>query len=390
MDIADGLVNGASGVLREVDFRTINGTQTPQTLWIEFDSPRIGSSARSRSYPRMFGTKNLTPVARETRDIQRKASEHKFVLVSRSQFPVVAAESITIHKSQGQTYEEVVVDVSSNLRLQLLYTALSRAKTSSGLYLVGQHLPDIKQRPQDHPLVQEIHRMETESRVDFKIVSFGEVTLTRDSIKAVFHNFPYLAKHSKDIEADPNYMSADILMFVETRSNSVRINGFTSVGQLEFTGSRPFGIAFYKRDELAFDFTQHSSDVLTYKGAHIELLIVRSGQYLIVAVYISPNFPKDRAIRGLVDKVLSIQEESRRIIIAGDFNVDINQSSIGVKLVESFSQIGLTLATLPQQSSNNHNNQIDLVFASCPLERCHYYESLFSDHKPINFSIPLH
>ena len=53
------------------------------------------------------------------------------------QYPVRLAWAITIHKSQGQTYERVNVDVSSIFAEGQLYVALSRCKTLDGMRIIG-------------------------------------------------------------------------------------------------------------------------------------------------------------------------------------------------------------------------------------------------------------
>lgn len=53
------------------------------------------------------------------------------------QFPVRLAWAITIHKSQGQTYDRVNVNTSNIFAEGQLYVALSRCKTLDGMHIIG-------------------------------------------------------------------------------------------------------------------------------------------------------------------------------------------------------------------------------------------------------------
>lgn len=60
------------------------------------------------------------------------------------QFPLRLAYAITIHKSQGMTLENVVVDCNRIFEQGPTYVALSRVKKLQGLYLKGFSLDKIK------------------------------------------------------------------------------------------------------------------------------------------------------------------------------------------------------------------------------------------------------
>jgi ATP-dependent exoDNAse (exonuclease V) alpha subunit len=75
--------------------------------------------------------KGLVPIQR----VRRVVYDDKSAQIVRNQFPLIVAESITIHKSQGSTYKNDAVDLTRCDR-QLTYVALSRATTLNGLYII--------------------------------------------------------------------------------------------------------------------------------------------------------------------------------------------------------------------------------------------------------------
>ena len=216
IDIEDGLVNGSSGVLRWIDTYPVGDELIVQRVWIDFDYSSIGARARSKLGCRTLDGKALTPITRVERELPTKTG-NTLVRVSRCQFPLVICEAITIHKSQGQSYDQVVVDVSAKMGLQLLYTALSRARSAAGLFLVGEEVKWPQPRSDKDKISMEMKRLEEQAKwtIPLPLVS----PLRDDGTLIIgYQNMPHLYKHGASVSADHNLSACDILCFVETHS----------------------------------------------------------------------------------------------------------------------------------------------------------------------------
>jgi ATP-dependent exoDNAse (exonuclease V) alpha subunit len=67
----------------------------------------------------------------------------KEVVGTFTQIPVRLAWAITIHKSQGQTYKSVVLDIGDGAFMHgQTYVALSRCTHLDGLYLATKIMPE--------------------------------------------------------------------------------------------------------------------------------------------------------------------------------------------------------------------------------------------------------
>ena len=128
-DIQDGLVNGATRLLQKIVYGTKSDSleRVPCILWKEFDDPTVGKDKRAKSQHRYLRDstirRNWTPIGLEIRRFQRGKGVSSYKIV-RKQFPFIVAEALTIHKSQGDTYDCVVVHIESLCHV-MLYTPRS-------------------------------------------------------------------------------------------------------------------------------------------------------------------------------------------------------------------------------------------------------------------------
>jgi ATP-dependent DNA helicase PIF1 len=117
--IKKGLVNGASGIIRDIIYyNKIANKELPYAVLIEFDiydGPKFFSPDDHRHKWIPINSLNIF---------------NNIVCMSRTQYPLRLAYALTIHKSQGQTLKKCIIDLGKGERsLGLAYVALSRVKS---------------------------------------------------------------------------------------------------------------------------------------------------------------------------------------------------------------------------------------------------------------------
>ncbi|KAH6940950.1 hypothetical protein HPB50_010646 [Hyalomma asiaticum] len=111
IDVTDGLVNGMVGTLMEVE---LNVDDTPKRVWLRCPSGEGTLTKAKVSY--RSGVRRYTqwvPIEPITMSFAMKGKALRHVSVRRTQFPLVPASAMTIHKSQGGTFDTVVYDYAN-------------------------------------------------------------------------------------------------------------------------------------------------------------------------------------------------------------------------------------------------------------------------------------
>ena len=58
VDVEDGLTNGATGVVKHIVFRWMEGTNRPSIIWVMFDDPRVGRVTREKNKQKILQLKH--------------------------------------------------------------------------------------------------------------------------------------------------------------------------------------------------------------------------------------------------------------------------------------------------------------------------------------------
>lgn len=91
------------------------------------------------------------------------------VLGSFEQFPIKLAWAVTIHKSQGLTFDKVIIDAGKSFTAGQVYVALSRCRTLEGIVLKSKITPEVIFK-------------------DNRILQFQGDTFANDNVEAILNN----------------------------------------------------------------------------------------------------------------------------------------------------------------------------------------------------------
>lgn len=393
IDVEDGLVNGACAVLRYVQCVK----EKPHVLFLDFQSKSIGQKARNafkqdQHQSNMIFDNGWVPIKMLSKEIST-AQSNKYQCF-RQQFPLVPAEAITIHKSQGQTYESVCVCLDNKKKGQkrhgitrtMLYVALSRVTKLSNLYIIGNFIPPTKSTKND-PTSDEIENLKTN-----KTLRLCYDTLeNKCGLVVGYHNVRSFFKYKKHIENDPWYNHCDILVLSETQcleTDKIELNGFKIFFRSDEKDIRRQRgvIAFYKTNSIP-KILKHTKifDNEVGKSYYLDLILFEIDNVYVITGYKSPKTPTSilqKHITELFNIISTSNEPDFKLIVIGDFNFDILQHNFFF-----LSNYGLS-SRLPVDAVTTINNtQIDVVLTNFVNVIAGTYASYFSDHSPIYCSI---
>ncbi|KAK8758856.1 hypothetical protein V5799_003513 [Amblyomma americanum] len=241
--------------------------------------------------------------------------------VKRTQFPLVPASAMTIHKSQGGTFDAVVYEYAANHPQKLVYVALSRATSLEGLYLTNKDgcykfthrgpNPDRTLKAEFERLQQ--HPLETAFSCCERLVEKSAVTIATLNVRS-------LLLHNCEITSDAMLMSAHALVFTETgadKDTPETIKGFTLVGAAKRPDqTRNAGVAIYVRDPLRAKVVTLAVPMQRGEALCVEIPAV---DLVVSGVYVAPQTSNQDAVNIMADG-LPPRTDKRMLVCTGDFN----------------------------------------------------------------------
>ena len=458
IDVEDGLVNGCSGILKNIvpkyqDENANSKILKYKRLWFDFVDTNIGVKARNnRNNKKFYETdylindkKNLvnnnwTPFDFNESVIHVSNILDLYFKIERIQYQLVPCESLTIHKSQGQTYTSVALGLDKAMTNSLLYVGLSRVTTLKELYLLNDIsiLPAKYRkmtREQKKELVKEdnnkckvkqhmkllrtIPSRQMKNRYPFMLSDYRPI-INQNNLTFMFQNIQsWNSKKLEMLKADQGFQNSDLIMFISTglKPNFAGNTTWPTYEKIYHSHS-PYHthsngmLAFLKENKTVFSkIKAHNAHKRNFSFEHVgsditELCVIRYKPRKDFAVYICMVYNHPQAtFRDLIKKIQAVLIEAeyiddwgtatrtpnRGLIIVGDFNIDFNKSP---KLLSEF-ETNLTVKvdrsimnTPTRMTSDGTKSQLDWLFHNVEETKVmkistHVYETWLSDHKPI-------
>ncbi len=231
VDVQDGLFNGSTGQLKMIEKNRKNNQQTKR-VWMDFRNSLIG--IQKKTVMKKYQIKNnidlsWVPIDRIKRNIN-KTRRHGTLEIIREQFPLVAANGMTLAKSQGSSIVNVVAHIkkylgkvvlapptgrrpSRWLRRQELYVICSRSTSHSGLFIDGEFQPP-EPPPDNDPVMMEMARLR-EIEFPFSIRFLNDYD--DNYVKIYFHNVQSFFSHREDVIVDHCAMARYLKKYVSQR-----------------------------------------------------------------------------------------------------------------------------------------------------------------------------
>ena len=380
VDVSDGLVNGARG---EVVHIVTNNDQTVTNVLVKFDNSQVGLKAiHSSPYRTRFN--DAVPIAKH--EVIFLAKGKRGSEITRLQFPLTLAWATTIHKVQGLTLDEIVVDMKGGrFSAGQAYVAFSRVKTLEGLNIVNFNATAIKTSTDVENEMLRLNSKLLQPMPELKCISLSNsyVTLSLLNVRSIIAKMP-------DILQDNSLKHASILCFCETWLTPSQQTPVVQNNQVAVRCDRA---SSDNKGGTMISVPRHMQPCHTQRFASngVEVIITtlslpNAKSLQIALLYRSPSVPIQQLITMLTRILSYVSMSNTPTVILGDFNDNVLEQ-LESPIVSLMSTHGY--AQLVNSPTTAKGTLIDHVYYSNPngSEIVEVHDTYYSDHDAVYCSI---
>ena len=208
IDVSDGQTNGVMGFVSSIIMDKLS--QDMKAILVVFDNSDVGEDARSRSLYKHINA-NAVPIEHGQKGFQLK--DKMSCQVTRKQFPLRVAWAVTIHKCQGLTLPEIVVDMcpsKAQFSAGQAYVAFSRVCELCKLHIVNYTHTQIHVSPN---VAKEMARLKKTVLPTIPPLLFNDIST---DISIIHMNSGGIHRKIPDIQHDDILKLSDIIYLNET------------------------------------------------------------------------------------------------------------------------------------------------------------------------------
>ena len=225
----DGIVNGARGFVQAIQV-SVDNLEKVEVVWIVFKNENIGRLYRFeyKHLRRKFnpGHENATPILPSRKNFKIKFGNVEY---QRQNFALSLAYSVTAHKCQGETLEEVIIDFGPDLKHKIknyicpgsFYVALTRVREGTKVFLQSFDKSYIQVNKK---IEEKVDAMIKYNSYEFKKLYLDQKIFEVDNseIKVGYLNINGLqdGNHDHYFNADKNLNHLDLIVLAETKLNA--------------------------------------------------------------------------------------------------------------------------------------------------------------------------
>ena len=384
VDVSDGLVNGARG---EVVHVVTSDERNVVKILVKFDNQTVGLKA-IQSSPFRTAYPNAVPLIKHEATFLLRGRRGNDI--KRLQFPLTLAWATTIHKVQGLTLDEIVVDMKGGrFNAGQAYVAFSRVKTLQGLHILNFNTSAIKK---SDAVEEEMARLNDKllpplPQLQCRSLSDSHITISLLNVRSINAKMP-------DILCDDNLKCASVLCFCETWLSPSHVspllpNGHTILRCDRQSDNNKGGVLIGVDPNIRASNTSSFNVGGSIEGIVTKLQLPNSTQLVLVLLYRSPSSTADALLNTITALLNRIALIAIPTIVMGDFNIDLLSRNHDRRLLNLMSTNGF--AQLVKTPTTDRGTLIDHVYCNSSLQDIliEVDDCYYSDHDIIYCSIPL-